>query len=346
MIFYFFYYSLIGLLYFIDHFIKNSKAFSYIALAVVIIVSGTRYNTGYDFSNYKNFYTNSNAEKLEPLFNLSVNFLNLFSSDSQLMFFIYSFFTVGIIYFVLTKATPYVKTSFLIFLLIPGLYLNSFSILRQGLAESIFVLAAYYLIYENKRLNFWFYSALAVGFHYTAFVPTIVLFIFRRALTFNYPIIFYIIILFFSILLYNLSFANSILSLPVYKFQTYLKLEHETGFLKLITLNLFLLLFIFFKKRYIKDKSDLFLLNFLVLGVCFTNVFSDFAPATRLSYYFLIFQIILVPKLIYSWTNLKLVVLAFFLLFYSSMLTRSLLADQVSDSKFKMTPYYSYFLKD
>lgn len=347
MYFYFSYYIYIILLLLIDNFIKKDF-FILIAVLTIILVSGTRFETGYDFYNYHVFYTHHLADSLEPLFKLSVQILNLFSEDSQLMFFIYSFATILLIYFAITKMTKYKKTSLFIFLLIPGLYLNTFSIIRQGIAEAFFLLAVYYFVYENKNLKFWFFSLIAIGFHYSAALPVLLIYFFRKILSIKYSITIYLILLSFSIFLYKINIAPILISLAPEKFDVYVEFIQNTSLIKILVYNLFIVVLIIFQKQYIKAKSDLILLNFLFIGVLILNVFADFIPVTRLSYYFFIFQIILVPKFIYSFkdNNFKVIVLFLSLLYYILIFLNVLYLDSISDSKYTMTPYQNYFFKD
>lgn len=348
MIFYSIYYLSIVFFLFTDYLFRNIKLFLFLVIGIVIFISGTRYNTGYDFYNYHVFYTHHLDESLEPLFKLSVQILNLFSEDSQLMFFIYSFATILLTYFAITKMTKYKKTSLFIFLLIPGLYLNTFSIIRQGIAEVFFLLAVYYFVYENKNLKFWFFSLIAIGFHYSAALPVLLIYFFRKILSIKYSIPIYLILLSFSIFLYKINIAPILIALSPGKFGVYVEFIQNTSLIKILVYNLFIVVLIIFKKQYIKAKSDLILLNFLFVGVLILNVFADFIPVTRLSYYFFIFQIILVPKFIYSFkdNNLKVIVLFLSLLYYILIFLNALYVDSLSSSEYTMTPYQNYFFKD
>ena len=347
MYFYFSYYIYIILLLLIDNFIKKDF-FILIAVLTIILVSGTRFETGYDFLNYVGFYLSEADESHEPLFKLLLETLKIFSSDYQLFFFVSSFITVLGIYFAITKYTKYKKTALLIFLLVPGLYLNTFSIVRQGIAEIFVMLAIYYLVYEKNKLKYLFYFILSVGFHYTALVPLILVFVFKKILSILYSNTIYILFILFSIILSKLNIADIILGAAFGRFAAYLDMTHDVSMLKLIVSNLFFILLILFKNKFIKSPADVFLLNIMFIGVLLINVFASFTPVTRLSYYFLIFQIILVPKLIYSFKSnqLKVIFLSGFIFYYLLMFTNSLMIDEQTDKYPKITPYQNYFFKD
>lgn len=348
MIFYSIYYLSIIFLLIADYLFKNIKLFLYLALFLVVVISGTRYGTGYDFFNYVSFYTHSLPENLEPLFKLSIIVLKQVSSDSQIMFFLYSFFTVILTYIGITKYTKYTKTSFLIFLLIPGLYLNSFSILRQAIAEPILFLAFFYLIYNKSLLRFYLLSLVAFLFHYSAILPVVIVLISYSILKKSYSLLFYILVLCLNIILYQINLATFLLGFAFGKYVAYLDFIQHTSLLKIVVSNLFILILIFFKNQFISTKEDNIILNILFIGIVILNIFSDFTPITRLSYYFLIFQIILVPKLIYSFknNNIKIIALTLFISYYCLMFGNALVTDMATETDAGMIPYKNYFLKD
>ncbi len=348
MSFYALYYMSIIFLLSIDYFFKNIKFFFYIALSLVIVISGTRYATGYDFYNYHFFYITYENNINEPLFNLSLYVLNIFSSDSQLMFFLYSFFTIIFVYIAIKKYTKYVKTSFLIYLLIPGLYLNTFSIVRQGIAESILFLAFFYFIYKKNYKSFFVLSCIAFLFHYPVIIAVSIIIIFYPLFKKQFSTTAYMIMIIISILLYKINIATILLGLAVGKYAAYLDMIYSVSITKLIISNCFVIGLILFKKRFVRSTEDNFLLNIVFIGTIMINIFADFTPVTRLSYYFLIFQIILVPKLIYSFksNNNKFLFLVLFVFYYSAMFSNALITDMSQEGDSNMVPYKSYFFKD
>jgi len=346
MIFYIIYYLSIMFLLFTDYLFKNVKVFLFLAIGIIIFISGTRYGVGYDFFNYVSFYTIYLPEYLEPLFKLSIVVLKEFSSNPQIMFFMYSFFTIILTYIGIVKYTKYVKTSLLIFLLIPGLYLNSFSILRQAMAESILFLAFFYIIYEKRLLKFCLISLVAFLFHYSAILPVLIVLATYYILKKSYSIIFYSIILCLSIVSYQIHLATFLLGFAFARYAAYLNYIQSVSILKLVVYNIFMLVLILFKNRYIHTKEDNIILNILFIGVIVLNVFSDFTPVTRLSYYFLIFQIILVPKFIYSFNdnNLKVIILSISILYYLLIFGNALKTSMATVTYSGMVPYKNYFL--
>lgn len=347
MYFYLSYYLYVVLLFFTDYIIKKNL-FIFLAILSIILISGTRFETGYDFFHYVGFYIGGADATHEPLFKLLLYILNLFTQEYQIFFFVSSLITIGFLYYAIKKYTKYKKTALLIFLLIPGLYLNTFSIVRQGIAEIFVMLAIYYLVYEKNRLKYLLYFVLSIGFHYTALVPLAIVFIFKKILSILYSNTIYILFIIFSLVLSKLNIADIILGAAFGRFAAYLDMTHDVSMLKLIVSNLFFILLVLFKNKFINSKPDVYLFNLMFIGILFINVFANFIPVTRFSYYFLIFQIILVPKLIYSFKSneMKAIFLSGFIAYYSLMFTNSLIVDEKTDKYPKMTPYQNYFFKD
>jgi transmembrane protein EpsG len=350
MIFYSIYYFIIIILLILDYFFKKNKIFRYIAIASIVFVSGSRYATGYDFFNYYSFYTTYLFDSLEPLFKLSVIVLKYFSSDPQLLIFIYSLFTIIIMYVAITKYTKYIRTSFFIYMIIPGLYLNSFSIIRFSLAQSIVFIALFYLIYKQDKAKFYTLAIVSTLFHYSAIVPSIIVLIFYKILRKTYSFLIYLMIILVSYLLYKLNLAELFLSYASGEYAGYIDTSSPPNLLKSFVLSIFILTLIYFKPNYVKNTGDIISLNMLFLGVITYNIFMNFEYVTRLTYYFLIFQVILIPKLIYSFkrNDLKILFLFLFLFYYIAIFTNAL----ITDAKFEGSAntnillYKNYFLKD
>ena len=337
------------ILFLISYLNKNHIFFLYLGLFIIFFVSSTRFDTGYDFYNYHIFYTYTETlnDSLEPLFKFSIYFLNLFSSDSQLMFFIYSLITLFITYFTITKMSEYPKTAFLIFLLIPGLYLNSFSVIRHSIALSFFFLATYYLIYEKKTIKFFFYSFIAIGFHYTALIPILILYFSQKILIKNYSIIIYIILIIFSNIFSEINIPEFLIASSFGKFSVYLDYKIEISIIKQLVLNLFFLLLVLLKNKYVNSEQNSLILNLLFIGILLINIFSNYQFVTRITYYFLIFQVIIVPNIVYSFKKSinKTIILFLFISYYAIILFYSINLSFNIEEETKMK-YKNYFFEN
>lgn len=144
-----------------------------------IIISGTRFESDFDFDNYVAIFNsipplgNGWAEfhlatanlYLEPTFALFVSFLKMIIPDLGI-FIIISAISLLIYYFVFKKNAAYPLLAFLIYLG-DGFYLREFTQVRFGLAVA-FGLLSMISLKENRIFRQWVYISLACFFHFTA----------------------------------------------------------------------------------------------------------------------------------------------------------------------------------
>lgn len=185
-------------------------------------------------------------------------------------------------------------------------------------------------------------------FHYSSLVPSVLILFLYKPLKKKYTRTIYILLIISSFILLKFNIATILLSHAFGKYSDYVNVLQSTSLLKISVLNFYMIGLIYIKNFFIKSSRDSFLFNALFLGVLFVNIFADFTPVTRLSYYFLITQIILVPKLIYSFKNinLKVLMLIAFVSYYILMFSNALYYDYLQDGYPKMTPYQNYLFKD
>lgn len=327
----------------------KAKFFNYLILSIVIFISGFRYLVGYDYLNYYTIFVGNsiNSIELEPLFMLISEFSRRLWNNPQYTFLIFSTITISVVFFTIPRYTKYHRTAFLFYLLIPGLYLNSFSIVRQGVAISFFFLSIYYLIYVKNIWKFFIYSLVGFLLHFSMIIPTILVYFLRNQLVKKYSTSVHIYSIIIALMLSFSGILSTIISTFGGRYSIYGTLVDEVSFLKVVILSLFSL-FIVYSYRKINDNRLVFLLNLNQLGILISIAFSDFAPITRLAYYFTIFQIILVAELIYRYKTqgLKILALVLFVSYYFGLQINALLTDEKVEYFPKMTPYTNYFMAD
>jgi transmembrane protein EpsG len=273
--------------------------------------------------NYKQMYENYDLlslSEIEPGFIFLSWIFNHLTLSPYLLFFTYSLLNILFVYFAIRNFTPYVKTSFFLFLTIPMLYLLTLIGIRQSLAEAILFFAIS-LLFKRKFFLFLFFGVLSDLFHYSALVVliiTIFVYIFMRN---NINIKFLYAILIISLIIHFLSLDMPLLgitlsisySLLPEKYTLYANLLLTEGHTDLKgfsiwTTLLFNILTIFtvyysytlFRKKYL-NENYIIILNLLVIGTVYMNLFGRFSDVTaRIFYYFIFYYIILLPYIIYK----------------------------------------------
>ena len=318
-----------------------------LTLFVITFFAGFRLEIGYDYPTYLAGYLFDNELRhWEPLFNLitrSIREINL-GLDSQALFLFFSFATILILYFSLRRLTPYYRTSLLFYLLIPSLFLNSFSVLRQAIAMVILLYALYYLTVEVNRKKYIGLALMAFLFHYSAIFVIFAYLVLGNLFNKTYSWIVYIFGVLLSFALYFAHVGKYILAVLPGHFSAYADTEISVSVLKLVIVNIF---FILQKDTFIKTRLQRYLLNSMFLATVLFNVFADFTYVTRISQYFLIGEVILVPMYMYSLSygikrKIVFVVFIFYYLFnFEYALYRD--ANHTGNRPHFLVPYENYF---
>jgi len=325
-------------------------------LAVIIFFAGFRFEIGYDYPKYLAGYMfDDELKHWEPFFNFFVRVIREvdFGLGIQFMFFFFSAITILILYKALRSLTPHYRFGVLLYLLIPALFLNSFSVIRQAIALVILLYGFQYIAREKPDYKHYLLVALTASmFHYSSlFVSSIFIvgtFFFRKI----HSWVFYsftIVISFF------ISFVHigkmALLMLPGH-FSSYANnFGYSVSPLKLLIINVFFLFLLSQKDKFLDKKLDIYLFNSIFIGLLIFNVFSDFAFVSRLAQYFLAAEIILVPIYLYSIEDLFLrkVMSILFLLYYLFNFNYTLLRDidvhNIKSDPHTLTPYKNYFFE-
>ncbi|KAA6352594.1 Transmembrane protein EpsG [termite gut metagenome] len=341
MLFYVIYIFVIAVLLLIDYSRKSNGKIASMALFIVIIVSGIRENVGYDFANYVSFYLLENAS--EPGFNLINRGLKLFGLNYHWMFILFSFATIIFVFKGIKYYTLHTNIAFFIYILIPGLYLNSFSIVRQAIAIAI-LFYGYRFLYNKKLVKYTIIVIAAASFHYSSLFAIPFFLVSLKVKKMKYWIYYLVIIA--SIFLSKINFIPMIFEkvLGSTSYLTYAAYDDGgISFSKILILNIFILIILFFYKRMSDIDKTMFF--FLVLAVSIVTIFGSIGAVTRFSYYFRIFEIILISDVIYLLKSKynKLILLVFVLGYYGIMFFHAISYDLKLEYFPKMTPYQTMF---
>lgn len=322
--------------------------YTLIAIFCVIVLTGLRFEVGYDYLNYRDFFTSTPSYLLDR--GLEYGFISVVSISNFLgLNYLWLFFSFGILIILMavrgiTLYTDNIRIAFLVFLLIPGLFLNSFSIIRQSIAIA-FIFNSFYYLFHREQKKFYMFVILAVLFHYSA-LAVIPFMLMAKAFKKN-VFIFALVGIPLSLVLSKLNVIDLVFSILLggSKFSVYAGIQDGgSSFTKLLVLNVSVIPYLFFTKR--MDDMNKSLLFLVVIGLMLLNVFSSIGAITRISYYFKIFEIVLLANFVMyfkkGWSQIIICVcifLYFFIMFYSSI---SFDFNEVTDYP-KMTPYKTIF---
>lgn len=270
---------------------------------ILTFFSAFRYEIGWDYSTYQDWYKNVDLNSLYPMeisFKLLVHFLNECGFDFQILFFIYAMFTSlfiwkGINYYIFNEKQRTIA------LIIYGMafWFIGLDQIRQFICVSIFFWGSKYIV-ERKTLKYLLVCIVCFFLHYSSFFM-----VFIYLLVFvKHPKIFSVIIILMGIIFNYFQVGKKILlllieSLGLYSKYTYFidnAEENKIGFGFLFILIMFVFSFLFNDD---KDKKGIYLLLFSI-AILVKFVFLDFIPIYRIRLYFEIFSIIAIPIACFS----------------------------------------------
>lgn len=314
---------------------------------ILICVAGFRHHVGIDYDWYLDWYVNKSRDNnLEFGF---VTFMNLFralNSSYQLFFLLFSIATISFAFLGIKNYTQNTNIAFLFFFLIPELYLCSFNLIRQSFSVCISFYAFYFLI-NKKYFLFSLLMLLGLSIHYSSILALFVfVIVYKYAEQIRVKHIASLLI--FSLVLSYFDFMQIfefLFKKTRYSYY-YESPQMRVSIAKTIVLNsvAFFVLFHFnrMKEKYPYQK---YILVLYFCSVLFMNLFNTFANVERLTYFFKIFEIIVVADLIFLMVKEKRVWLfSCFFVYYLSSFVYTLNKDFEIKSSSKLIPYQTFFL--
>ena len=284
----------------------------------------------YDFSNIEHGYY---------LLNRIIYFI---SDNYQFFLFIVTSIIYLNLYSFLNRYSKHIRISLLLFILL-GYFDNSLNLIRQLIAISI-VLYSYKYILSRNFIKFLLIIILASLFHKTSFIFIFAYFLYK--IPYKRNIWKYYIVCLIPIFLVSSYLFDFIQSTGLYGeyftssefgIQDSIKLAPLLNFIQcfcIIITSLFLL-----KSN---DKKSYFLIVLLMFGSFFTLTSFRFTQIDRLSFYYSIFTILLIPNI---YINNKKKTTFYYLIFWIVILImRYLLVSFLRPEWSGVYPYKFYFL--
>jgi transmembrane protein EpsG len=344
MLFYIFFLLFTTALLFLGNYFPDKNKYTQpLTLAIVILIAGFRSHVGADYDSYVVWYIDKTRDcDFELGFLAILNVFRFFGLSHYYLFFFFSFFTYVFFYLGIRKYTVNANVAFVIFLLLPGLFLNSLSFVRQAFSMSISFYAFYYLI-NKKYLIYFILMLIGLLIHNSCLLPFVLF-----TLVFLFESKIKVLHLYFLLVLSMIISQINYLSFfkPFFEHSRYVyyfsNLDNPVSLLKLFALNgvcIFVLLhYDKMKETYFYQK---YFLIFMVFSVVFTNVFAFQIHLTRFSYFFKIFETIVIADLIYLGSKQrKLFLVSVFYVYYFGAFMYSLKVDKDNIKEgSRFTPY-------
>ena len=298
MLFYFFISLLLFLFLYYSNRVINIGVckinFTDIGFLLILFLSLLRFDVGWDYAGYYNTVVEDNIyliRRFEPFSQIFFNIAVFFDSP-QLVFILFGVPTYFFIYQTIKKYSPSPRFSLLLYFCF--FYLESFGFIRQALSVSICFWSIRF-IFERKFFRFLFYVILACMFHLSAVVALLAYPLYRKMSLFH--------LLWIIPLLFAVKHTLFMFLADWGLYDSYLdELNAMEGgaLIRFFYILLFISLLLLRNKR-LGEKEHFFFFT-VGLALSFPFLFGSHL-GVRLSSYFFIYYILLIPALL---KNIKL----------------------------------------
>lgn len=313
---------LIGITGLIEIFRKKNSIFKILSIWVLILFIGLRNNVGYDYANYENMHKILASLNFKGMlaFNsaeLGYILLNRIISNFTLLLLLIAIFNIEVKYIFLKKMSIYPYFSLFMYLSY-GLLDLEFGKIRTAIATTFVIIAIYNL--KNKQIKKYIFMIIIGSLFHKSLLLIILFYCIPNKILTRYKYI----CIFISCYILRIFSENIFLKITknfdyIYNkllYYAYLNQGNNYLFLGLnasLILRIIIFLYLLTNKN-ILDKFEKKLLNIYFVGICFYVIFSSIPELTRISNYYRIVEIILIPAILNKRRNksLKIIVWSIF----------------------------------
>ncbi len=279
----------------------SKKMYVFLALAVLVLVSGLRYRVGTDYGGYMSGYQTDLSEVWEKIITFrepGIKIVTLLSTliydDYVSMFLGMALITVSLNVITISKHSESIMLGLMLYIFI-GAWHGSFNGVRQYAAAAI-IFAGHRFILQKK---FWKYAAvvlLASLFHITALIMLPIYFLANQKLSIKNLIIFVIIAV---VMRYSYDFFFEIMSVIKEKDQSqYAYMQESVTIFRVLVAFAPIALALLVRKDFFEDKENTFYFTMLLLNATFMFATSGSAYLARVGIYTDIYATLAFPKML------------------------------------------------
>ncbi|EEF16042.1 putative polysaccharide polymerase [Actinobacillus minor 202] len=344
---------------------KLRRFFFFISFVILVFFAGFRFDTGWDYNGYRDYYNNIpslleiptyydefSAIYFEPGFKLFMSSLKALGIEFQGLLFITNFITTIFFFIFIRRADAvigYKNVMVLLYFSTVFLYTN-FSVLRQGIAISLWLFAIDYL--NKSSFKYTLLVLLGCLFHYS-----VALFLILPILmTFRPKQSFLIFIMIASVVVYSLNIKWLQMISPLFPDFVYSKLSHYWeserfgsarslgfGFIEKLLFISTIVFFYFYKLKneYIKKEFYPYVIIYFLYFICYMLFFEATIVYDRTRLYFASFSICVFPFLLRFFSYYSKLIIQLSILAYSLFMFNNILSSDAN--KLVFIPYHSIF---
>jgi hypothetical protein len=313
--------------------------FDILAVAVMVTVSGLRYQVGTDFNLYYTLYNKLDPAHWQATLASSpqeVGYTGLslalrgISDSPYLIFWVASALTIIPVYVTIKKQSVDPTMSLLLYVLL-AFFVAPFNLVRQGIAISLNFWADSYLDHNKKA--YLVINAVAASFHASVLLVVVIQFIARRCQSSVRLLTAVVIASMVAVLLYTRIGVFAVwLNTLNPRYDGYIVAQQGAGIgsYLIIAARLGLLLYVLtLARRSVRDQSIRRHTNYVIVGLFFLFLGTQSVVISRMELYFGMFLVLLIPNTLgarRAWLDkivivaLAAVYLGFFLTNYANLI--------------------------
>lgn len=264
---------------------NRSRRLFYSASALVAIYfSAFRNGLGTDYKGYiEKLNDTSGLDNSEPLFNLIKEIIIETNFSIVFFFALCAIITIWLFWkYLCNKQNEFASLSIVIFLSLPGLYFNTFNVVRQYFSAAVFLYSLKYI--ESKHL---IYYALCIIIAFMMHTSAIILLPLYFVLNKLYP--FKVYILFALILIvgaYSLNPIFEALSVLSDRYSVYLDSDEESGKSTIVFLCILINSIYFLKFKQSNHKEPSINTPYMIMTINMFILYTIFSLLTVINFYF------------------------------------------------------------
>ena len=300
--------------------LARNRFFDAPVLFLLVLFAGFRDTMTPDMERYRQMYESIGTGEsiaLEPGFVFLSKLLNALGLDYHAFFFAFTFITLLFVYLGIRNYTCHVKLSLLLYVLIPACFLNLFVEMREASAVAVAFYATSLLNRKDIRFRIpivFTLALLSLAFHFSAILYWPIFLLSYKFIKKPHSVALYLVLLIGTLMIPTSLFigAISVVAFPFVpaKYQNYITLfmdiqaRAESGQLLKTLIYVVIAVSLVLWRPPMKNRDEDHLpLNLFVIGVVILNLTRSLAVASRLSYFFLLYQIIVFPSLLETVKN-------------------------------------------
>lgn len=339
----------LGLLFVIMALDETVKSRVILMTIVVLLFTCFRYDIGYDYGAYKRIALGLNNDEFERVefFDKVLLSIAMFTDLYQLFFIATSLIIYIPISWFCLKHSRDPELSILVYLFYPFMFLESMSAVRNYMAFSM-VLIALSMIMRNRIRTSLVWIVVAFGFHLSALFALLLIPVYKIRL--NKMVLWGMWIGSFLMTIVLERYLSNVQSdnYFVILFLKYVDAKQQGGqiFTYLLNLICLVVLLLWDRLKMLKEGND-GLLRLIIVGGCIWNLLAfDFVTRSRLSMYFLLPLLLIIPefKEIIEVKGLQIRRVLIYVLFaiFSSSFFINIKANLDNGTKISYLPYQTF----